>query len=292
MDITCQPAALRDKTRIECIAISLFLEALYQRHGYDFRQYARASIKRRVQSLATANGCANISELIPRILHDEAFLEETLAHLSVPVTEMFRDPSVFKTIREQVIPYLSSYHRLQIWQAGCATGEEVYSLAILLEEEGLLPRSQIYATDINDMALHQAEDGIFPIARVAEYERNYIRSGGKGQLSDYYVSNADFFRINQRLRKRIVFAHHNLVSDGVFCEVQLILCRNVLIYFDTHLQNRVLHLFHSSLARHGFLCLGTRESLRAVESANLFSVMDQNNMIFRSNWEAINGPVQ
>ena len=267
--------------RIENIELDLFLEALFQRHGYDFRHYARASIKRRVQALACAVQSPSMADLIPRVLHAEGFLDEVLSHLSVPVTEMFRDPDVFKTLREQVLPCLRTYPRLQIWQAGCATGEEVYSLAILLEEEGLLERTQIYATDINDIALRQAEDGIFPVTRLQEYARNYVNAGGRGQLADYYLANADFFRMHERLRKRIVFAHHNLVSDGVFCEVHLILCRNVLIYFDTSLQSRVLNLFHESLSRKGFLCLGTRESLRAADSAAMFGVLDKDAMIFQ-----------
>ncbi|KOR33373.1 chemotaxis protein CheR [Achromatium sp. WMS3] len=287
MEIKCPTSNLQDKLRIECIEINLFLEALYQRHGYDFHHYAKASIKRRIQALAKAYEYTNIADLIPRILHDETFLTATIARLSVPVTEMFRDPSVFKALRELVLPHLCSYHRLQIWQAGCSTGEEVYSLAILLEEEGLLKRTQIYATDINDIALHQAEDGIFPIAQLKRYERNYMAAGGKRKFSDYYITNEKFFRINQDLRKHIVFAHHNLVSDGVFCEVQLVLCRNVLIYFDTNLQRRVLNLFHTSLARQGYLCLGTHESLRAIETANLFKIVDFKNMIFRNNCETI-----
>jgi chemotaxis protein methyltransferase CheR len=270
-----------NENRLEEIEIVLFLEALFQRFGYDFRHYAKASIKRRVRSLVGALGSKNIAALIPRVLHEDGILDEILAQLSVPVTEMFRDPHVFRALREQVIPLLSTYPRLQIWQAGCATGEEVYSLAILLEEEGLLDRTQIYATDINDQALHQAEDGIFSVKRLEEFERNYINAGGKRLLSDYYVANAEFFRLNERLRKRIVFAHHNLVTDGVFCEVQLILCRNVLIYFDTTLQTRVLNLFHESLARHGFLCLGTRESLRAAKNKGVFSELNKECMIFR-----------
>ena len=271
-----------DKTKLENIELGLFLEAVFQCYGYDFRNYSKASIKRRVLALAGDFQCDSIAALIPRILHEEGMQDEILAHLSVPVTEMFRDPSVFKALREQVLPLLGTYPRLKIWQAGCATGEEVYSLAILLEEEGLLDRTQIYATDINDLALHQAEDGIFPISRLKEYERNYVSAGGKRLLSDYYVANAKFFRLDERLRNHIVFAHHNLVTDGVFCEVQLILCRNVLIYFDASLQSRVLSLFHDSLGRHGFLCLGTRESLRAAKTAGLFSEINRECMIFRS----------
>jgi chemotaxis protein methyltransferase CheR len=272
---------MKDKTRLENIEVALFLDALFQRHGYDFRHYAKASIKRRVVALAAALDCDSIAALIPRILHESELLTTVLSQLSVPVTEMFRDPEVFKALRTQILPRLASYPRLQIWQAGCATGEEVYSLAILLEEEGLLERTQIYATDINDLALRQAEEGIFPVSRLKEYERNYAKTGGRGRLSDYYVANAGFFRMDERLRKRIVFAHHNLESDGVFCEVQLILCRNVLIYFDAPLQSKVLNLFHHSLGRNGFLCLGTRESLRAARSAGLFRELVKECMIFQ-----------
>lgn len=275
-----------DETRLENIEIDLFLEAIFQRFGYDFRHYARASIKRRVRTLVGTLHGDSISSLIPRVLHEDGILGELLAQLSVPVTEMFRDPQVFKALREQVLPLLGTYPRLQIWQAGCATGEEVYSLAILLEEEGLLDRAQIYATDINDQALHLAEDGIFPVKRLEEYERNYVNAGGKRLLSDYYVANADFFRLDERLRKHIVFAHHNLVTDGVFCEVQLILCRNVLIYFDTTLQSRVLNLFHDSLSRQGFLCLGTRESLRAAKADGMFADLNKECMIFRREGDA------
>lgn len=272
---------MKHASDLQALEIAIFLEALFQRHGYDFRHYAKASVKRRVIALAEASACASVADLIPRVLHDDAFLALALRHLSVPVTEMFRDPSVFKALRETIVPLLRSYPRLNIWQAGCASGEEVYSLAIVLAEEGLLDRVQIYATDINDDALHQGEDGIFPIRNLEDFTRNYQHAGGKACLSDYYVSNNEFLCMSQRLREKIVFAHHNLVSDGVFCEVQLILCRNVLIYFDNSLQNRVLKLFYESLTRGGFLCLGTRESLRHSEVEQQFKPVDQPNMIFR-----------
>lgn len=275
-----------DQNKIQDIEIGLFLDALYQRYGYDFRNYARASLKRRVQAVAINANSRSIAELIPRLLRDEDYLPVVLSQLSVPVTEMFRDPAVFRALRETVLPRLATYPRFNIWQAGCATGEEVYSLAIMLEEEGLLERAQIYATDINDSALQSAEDGIFPVRTLDEYQRNYQAAGGKAKLSDYYVANSDFFRIHERLRQKIVFAHHNLVSDGVFCEVQLILCRNVLIYFNEVLQKRVLQLFHDSLVRTGMLCLGTRESLRAVEQEKWFVAVDRSAMIFHKSGEA------
>ncbi|MGZ5008848.1 MAG: CheR family methyltransferase [Methylobacter sp.] len=271
-----------DENKLQDIEIGLFLDALFLRHDYDFRNYAKASIKRRVLALAAAHG-RTVSELIPLVLHDEDCLPEVIAQLSVPVSEMFRDPPVFKTLRETVLPLLRTYPRIKVWQAGCATCEEVYSLAIMLDEEGLLERTQIYATDINDIALRRAEDGIFPVRNLDDYENSYKKSGGKAEFSEYYVANADFFRIHKHLRQKIVFAHHNLVSDGVFCEVQLILCRNVLIYFNDELQRRVLELFHNSLARGGFLCLGTRESLRSIEEQHLFAVHKADDMIFHKN---------
>ena len=277
---------MMDHAKIQEIEISLFLQALFLRHGYDFRDYAKASLKRRVLNIASAAKVDSVAELIPRLLHDRDYLAEVLAELSVPVTEMFRDPTVFKALRHTVLPRLATYPRFNIWQAGCATGEEVYSLAIMLEEEGLLDRAQIYATDINDNALQSAEDGIFPLRCLEEYQRNYQAAGGKAKFSDYYLANAGFFRIHERFRKKIVFAHQNLESDGVFCEVQLILCRNVLIYFNNDLQRHVLKLFHDSLVRGGFLCLGTRESLRAVEAEKLFIPVNRDMMIFHKNGEA------
>lgn len=268
--------------KIEDIEIGLFFEALVQRYGYDFRDYAKASLKRRALALADAQRCS-VSELIPRLLHEEEFLAEVIAQLSIPVSDMFRDPPVFGALRETVLPLLETYPRIKVWQAGCATGEEVYSLAILLDEAGLLQRSQIYATDINDIALHQAEDGIFPVRHLAEYEKNYRAAGGKAALADYFVANDEFFRMHPRLRQKIVFAHHNLVSDGVFCEVQLILCRNVLIYFNDALQKRALELFYKSLVRGGFLCLGTRESLRSIDEQRLFVAHSRECMIFQRN---------
>lgn len=268
-------------TDVVDIEVGLFLEALFRRHGYDFRHYAKASIRRRVIGLASAAGARSVADLVPRTVHDASFLPEILAQLSVPVTEMFRDAPVFKALREQVLPVLASWPRLKIWQAGCATGEEAYSLAILLDEEGLLERSLIYATDINDLALKKAEDGVFPLAGFEDAARRHRESGGRRPFGEYCVSAHGFFRVDQRLREHIVFAHHNLVCDGVFCEVQAVLCRNVLIYFDPQLQARALRIFHGSLVRGGFLCLGTRESLRRAEAEAGFAAIDKDHRIFR-----------
>lgn len=277
---------MKHESDLQALEIALFLEALFQRHGYDFRHYAKASVKRRVLALAAASACVQVADLIPRVMRDDGFLALALRHLSVPVTEMFRDPPVFKAIREVVVPLLKSYPRLNIWQAGCASGEEAYSMAIVLAEEGVLDRVQIYATDINDDALHQGEDGIFSARKLEEYTHNYQDAGGKRNFADYYVESSGFLRMSQNLREKIVFAHHNLVSDGVFCEMHLILCRNVLIYFDNVLQGRVIKLFNESLARNGFLCLGTRESLRETETEQKFALFDEANMIFRKPLES------
>lgn len=274
-----------DDIELRNLEIDLLLETLYRRYGYDFRDYAKASLTRRALAATAAAGYQRVAEMIPRLLHDQDFLAQLLAQFSVPVTEMFRDPLVFKNLRENVLPRLATYPRFNIWQAGCASGEEAYSLAIMLEEEGLLERAQIYATDINDPALRRAEDGIFSMRHLEEYQRNYRAAGGKSELSDYYVASAGYFRIQEKLRRKIVFAHHNLVSDGVFCEVQLILCRNVLIYFNNVLQGHVLHLFHDSLGRGGFLCLGMRESLRSVEAKDLYQVINRESMIFQKSGE-------
>jgi chemotaxis protein methyltransferase CheR len=270
---------------VQDLEVDLVLEALVRRHGYDFRHYARASLKRRLLGLTGIAGCARVVDLIPRILHEPDFLGVVLGQLSVPVSEMFRDPSVFKALKETVFPLLSSWPRLNIWQAGCAGGEEVYSLAILLDEAGLLERSQIYATDINDAALQRAEDAIFPVRGFAQFEDNYRKTGGSRTLKDYFVDGYNYVRAIDRLREKIVFAHHNLAADGVFCEVQLILCRNVLIYFDGTLQNRVLKLLHESLVRGGFLCLGTRETIRFAEAGKGFQPVAEELRIFRRSAE-------
>ncbi len=268
-----------NKPAIQNIAIQLFLDALFLRHGYDFHNYNKASLKRRILILADNRKC-KIEDLIPFILNEEGFLDEVLEHLSVPATEMFRDPGFFQGLSKSVFPLLETYPHFNIWQAGCASGEEVYSLAILLDEIGLLNKVQIYATDINDKALAQAEDGIFPVRFLPEYELNYRKAGGRKAFSDYYLVQGKFFRIHDYLRKKIVFAHHNLVTDGVFCEVHLLLCRNVLIYFNALLKQRVLRIFHQSIVRGGVLCLGGREVLSGADNEKLFSAIDKENMIF------------
>lgn len=261
--------------------IQLLVEALRLRHGYDFSQYAPASLRRRILALPEQFGVDSICDLLPRLLHDDRFLPEILACLSVPVTEMFRDPPVFQMLRELVVPILQTWPQIRIWQAGAATGEEAYSLAILLHEENLYDRCQIYATDINDSALSKAEEGVFPLRLRNDYAANYRAAGGKAVFSDYVVERYGLFRIEDFLRRNIVFSHHNLVADGVFCEVHLVLCRNVLIYFNHTLQDRVLHLFASALCRNGILCLGPRESLRFSEARHVFTPLAPGACLFR-----------
>jgi chemotaxis protein methyltransferase CheR len=257
------------------IETKLLIEALRLRYGYDFSHYAGASLRRRMAALPRMLGLPSISDIVPKLIHDESFLPKVLSHLSVPVTSMFRDPDIFLN------PFLHSYPQIKIWQAGSATGEEAYSLAILFEEEGLYDRVQIYATDINDIALAKAEEGVFSSKLLKEYEQNYHLAGGKASLNNYYTEKYNHFRISDAIRRNIVFSHHNLVSDGVFCEVNLILCRNVLIYFDRSLQNRVLNLFTNALRHGGFLCLGTRETLRFSDAYEHFTPLLHGANLFR-----------
>jgi chemotaxis protein methyltransferase CheR len=245
----------------EKLEINLLLEAIYQKYGYDFREYARSSLMRRLEFIRQKSGFQHMSELIPKLLHDESFINQLLLDMSVTVTEMFRDPDFFNELRTKVIPLLKTYPFVKIWHAGCATGEEVYSMAILLKEEGFYDRVQIYATDMNQESLLIAEEGIYPIESIRKFTSNYNRSGGTGSFSDYYYAKYQMAKINDELKKNIVFTNHNLVTDHTFGEMHLIICRNVLIYFNRDLQNKVLNLFNQSLVHRGFLCLGSKETL-------------------------------
>ena len=257
-----------DDKELQRIEIELLLDSIFQRYGYDFRHYAKASLKRRITQYMQRVGFSHITDLISPILHDEAFFDGFLKVMSVTVTDMFRDPAFFESLRKEIIPVLKTYPYIKIWHAGCATGEEVYSLAILLKEEGLYERTQIYATDYNSHSLAVAKEGIYPLQRIQQYSDNYISAGGKKLFNDYYHARYGGAKMLEMLKKNVIFANHNLVSDGVFGEMQLVICRNVLIYFDQDLQNRVLTLLHNSLSPHGFLCLGSKESLK-------FSVIDK-----------------
>ena len=252
----------RYNPELEQIEIELLLEGIYQHYGFDFRSYAYASIRRRLWKRIEAEGLNTISALQDRVLHDSDLMERLLLDLSINVTAMFRDPGFYRVFREQVVPTLRTYPFIRIWHAGCATGEEVYSMAILLEEEGLYERSRIYATDINEVVLQKAKSGIFPLDRMQEYTENYISAGGKRSFSDYYTAKYDGALFAPSLTKNVVFSQHNLVTDRSFSEFNVILCRNVLIYFDKTLQARVLTLFYDSLAMFGVLALGSKESLR------------------------------
>lgn len=266
---------------LDNIEVDLFIQALQRRHGYDFSQYAPASLKRRVQQLSEQLDCRTISGLINRAIHEPELLPRLLEGLTVSASDMFRDPTMFRGLREQIFPLLASYPQINIWQAGCAHGQEVYSLAILLEEAGLYERSQIFATDLSDRALQQAQDGIYPAREAQQWSRNYQASGGTRSLADYYSARYNLLKVDQQLRRNVTFAKHNLVSDGVFCEAHLILCRNVLIYFSNPLQDRVLSLFRESLVRGGFLCLGLRESLDYASSAKEFAPFAERLRIYR-----------
>ena len=247
---------------LERIEIELLLEGVFRHYGFDFRSYAYASIRRRLWKRTEAEGLSSISELQALVLHDSGAMERLLLDLSVSVTAMFRDPGFYQVFREEVVPLLRTYPFIRIWHAGCSTGEEVYSTSIVLEEEGLLERTRIYATDINDAVLQQARAGIFPLNRMQEYTENYIRAGGKRSFSEYYTAKYDGALFSPSLTRNIVFSQHNLVTDRSFSEFTVIFCRNVLIYFDRDLQNRVHTLFYDSLVMLGILALGSKESLR------------------------------
>jgi chemotaxis protein methyltransferase CheR len=256
---------------VDDLEIRLLLEALYQRYHYDFRHYARASIKRRLIQAREQLHFSSISALQDSLLHDPSTLPRLLDYLTVQVSEMFRDPSYFRAMRETVLPHLRTYPSLKVWIAGCSQVEELYSLAILFREEGLDQRTVFYATDINPTALRAAEAGVYPLEQVRKFTANHQKSGARSSLSDYYTADYGRAVFDKTLRTRVVFSDHSLVTDAVFAEMHLISCRNVLIYFDRPLQDRAIGLFRESLARKGFLGLGSKESLRFSSHAAAFS---------------------
>ena len=263
------------------IELRLLIEAIYLRYSYDFRDYSKASLKRRVRQAQVQLDCPTLTALQERILHEPPAFMQLLQYLTIPVSEMFRDPSYFLALREQVVPLLHTYPSLKIWVAGCSTGEEVYSLAILLREEGLLERSMIYATDINPHSLEKAEQGIFALDHLRTYTQNYQQSGGKRAFSDYYSAAYDRVLFDKSLRTNVTFADHSLATDSVFAETHLVSCRNVLIYFNRALQDRALGLFHESLCHRGFLGLGSKESLDFSAYAQQFEALLRPERIFR-----------
>lgn len=268
--------------KIEEIEIRLLLEALYVRYHYDFRNYAMASVKRRLRQAREQMGFSTISALQERVLHDEAMLPRLLGYLTVQVSEMFRDPGYFRAIREKVVPHLKTYPSLKIWIAGCSGGEELYSLAILFREEGLEDRTIFYATDINQDALRIAEAGVYDLDRIQHFTENHRMSGGKSSLSDYYTADYGRVSFDKTLRERVVFSDHSLVTDAVFGEMHLISCRNVMIYFDRPLQDRAVGLFRDSLTRKGFLGIGAKESLRFCSHADSFKEFVREEKIYQS----------
>lgn len=270
-----------DKTESERIEIRLLLEAIYLKYGYDFRDYAGASVKRRVRHRLMQSDLSSISELQHKILYDTAFFEKFLMDFSINVTAMFRDPSCYLALRRKVLPLFREHSFIRVWHAGCSTGEEVYSMAIMLREEGLYDRTRIYATDINEMVVGKAAEGIFPIDDVQEYTRNYQAAGGEESFADYYRADSSAVIMEPSLKSNIVFSDHNLVTDGVFSEMDVIVCRNVLIYFNRELQKRVLRLFYDSLAEGGILCLGSKESILFCAGSDDFETLDRTEKIYR-----------
>ena len=263
------------------IEVQLLLEAVYLRYQYDFRGYAVASLRRRLRQAMVAFGCGTLTELQERVLRDAGLFDRMLQYFTVQVSEMFRDPAYFRALREQAMPVLRTYPSLKLWVAGCSSGEEVWSLAILLEEEGLLERSLVYATDINASALTRAEAGVYPLQRMAEFSRNYQAAGGAGSLADYFTAGYDNAVFDRRLRRHVVFADHSLATDSVFSEVHLVSCRNVLIYFNRELQDRAIGLFREALVHRGFLGLGSKESLQFGAHADAFEACPGGQRLYR-----------
>ncbi len=249
-------------------------------HGFDFSQYSAASFKRQVSKVLHLQK-QSVFELRNLIINDATYFEQFLCSVTVNVTEMFRDPTFYQSIREHIVPYLASYQRIKVWNAGCSTGEELYSFAILFAEEGLYDRSFFYGTDINTAVLKTAKSGIYELAKMKQNSENYSASGAVNSLSKYYTAKYDAVSIRHSIKKNVLFSTHNLVSDGAFNQFQVISCRNVLIYFNVELQNRAIELFYTSLASFGFLCLGSKETIRSIDLKNRFKIIDKKNNIYQ-----------
>lgn len=268
-------------TTLTDLEIRILLEALYQHYQHDFRDYAVTSVRRRVLQAVEHFGCANVPELQHKLLRDPELFAQSLRFFTVQLSELFRDPSYYLALRREVMPVLQTYPSLKVWVAGCSSGEEVWSLAVVLAEEGLLERTIVYATDINPEALRAAEAGVYPVERIAQASRNYIAAGGRGSLSEHYVSDYGSAVFGRRLKKQIVFADHSLATDEVFSEVHLVSCRNVLIYFNRRLQDRAVGLFREALVHRGFLGLGSRETLQFGAHAEAFEAVVPRERIYR-----------
>jgi chemotaxis protein methyltransferase CheR len=264
----------------EDIEIKCLLEALFEKSGHDFRHYSQAHLKRRLKHLQSAYDVTDLSQMIHRLLYDASFLEILLHQLSINVTEMFRDPSFYAAVREKVVPILATWPHVKVWHAGCASGEEVYSMAILLHEACLYRKCKLYGTDFSPRVLDDARKGVYPVERVKAYTENYLKAGGKESFSDYYNANYNYVLMEKFLKENLIFAEHNLAVDTVFSEVNMVVCRNVMIYFNRTLQNRVLKLFWESLCPGGILCLGNKEAI-SPDCRELFEVIDEKERIYR-----------
>jgi len=265
----------------ERIEIRLLLEAIFLKYGYDFRDYTGTHTKRRLDHRKQISGFTSFGEMQHKLIHDREFFTQILLDLSINVTEMFRDPWFYSAVRSIVVPHLMTYPFVKIWHAGCSAGQEVYSMGILLHEEGIKKKCQIYATDFNERILNTAKNAIYPLSVIREYTANYINAGGKASFSDYYTADNDNVILANVLKNQVLFSSHNLATDTVFGEMQLIFCRNVLIYFKKELQERVLQMFYDSLCPGGFLCLGSKESLEFTEYRDLFETVAPKEKIYR-----------
>jgi chemotaxis protein methyltransferase CheR len=269
------------KAELEEIEIRLLTEGIYRHYGFDFRDYSFPSLRRRIWKRVYAEGLGTISGLIEKVLHDSQSMERLLLDLSVNTTAMFRDPTFYLRFRQKVVPVMRTYPFVRIWHAGCSTGEEVYSMAILLQEEGIYERCRIYATDINEAVLQKAKSGIFPLSTMQENTSNYIIAGGTGTFSDYYTARYDYAIFRPALRENVVFAQHNLVTDASFNHFNVIFCRNVLIYFNNALQDRVQQLFLNSMEMFGILGLGKKESIKYTAVAEHYEELDGEEKLYR-----------
>lgn len=266
---------------LEQIEIELLLSGIHRLYGYDFRNYALPSLRRRIWHHVHAEGLTSISALQDKVLHDRDCFERLVYNLSIPVTEMFRDPELFLTFRKKVVPLLRTYPYIRIWHAGCSTGEEVYSMAILLHEEGLYDKARIYATDMNSKSLQQAKEGVYDIKRMKQYTKNYLEAGGNRSFSEYYTAKYNSVIFHPFLKKNMIFAEHNLATDRSFNEFNVIFCRNVMIYFNDELRNHVHGLFHESLSHFGILVLGAKETIHFTDFSDSYEALDRVEKIYR-----------
>lgn len=272
---------MSEKNLIFDIEVKLFIEAVFMKYKYDFREYSLASVKRRLSNALLTHNVKTISALQERVLHEPEFFTAILQHMTISTTEMFRDPAYFKAFREKVLPYLRTYPSIKIWVAGCSSGEEAYSFAIIFKELGLYERVMIYATDINPVILEKAKAGIYRLEDMKKYSSNYQLAGGAASLSDYYSAHYNAVAMDPALKRNIIFADHSLATDSVFSEMQFVSCRNVLIYFDKKLQNRAINLFHDSLSLNGFLGIGSKESLKFSDIYSSFESWSTSERIYR-----------